>query len=100
MEEDLQSDPYDRPLIQVWKRGGRTSRSPSRARAEAVDAEALLCFLAEDLRLPIPTAKPFISKNEKKEMRSKTLDYEKETTEIREGLDVSRRDEWMKWKKC
>ena len=37
--------------------------------------------------------------NEKREKRCKTLSYEKESKEIREGVDVSRQEEWNKWKK-
>ena len=37
--------------------------------------------------------------NEKKEKRGKALNYDKESKEVREGLDCSRKDEWMKWKK-
>ena len=63
---------------------------------------ALLAFYAEDRRLPTPLAEAYartLSANEKKEVRGKTLNYEKEDKETREGLDVSRRTEWEKWKK-
>ena len=43
-------------------------------------------------------AKRFQSKNDKKEARGKTLNYEKENKEVREGLDISRKTEWEKWK--
>ena len=41
---------------------------------------------------------PFESKNAKKERRGKTLKYHKESKEVREGLDVARKTEWLKWK--
>ena len=41
----------------------------------------------------------FESKNQKKEARGKTLNYERESKETREGLDISRRTEWEKWNK-
>jgi len=43
-------------------------------------------------------SKNFQSKNEKKEVRGKTLNYDKEAKEVREGLDISRATEWHKWK--
>ena len=42
-------------------------------------------------------AKDFVTKNESKEKRGKTLNYDKVSKEVREGLDSSRRDEWGKW---
>ena len=42
-------------------------------------------------------AKKFVSKNEKKEARGKTLNFEKESFEVRSGLEVSRKAEWDKW---
>ena len=64
-------------------------------RVEEISAE-LCSFLAE--RIPVPvTMQAFKSKNEKKEARGKTLNYEKETAEVRAGLDGSRRVEWDKW---
>ena len=63
--------------------------------AEADDA--LLSFLGQ--RLPVPMTKRVETKNESKERRGKTLNYHKESKEVREGLDSSRRDEWEKWKK-
>ena len=57
-----------------------------------------LVFLA-DGRMALPAAKMFESHNEKKEKRGKTLCYEKESKKVRGGLDMSRRDEWMKWKR-
>ena len=60
--------------------------------------EALLTFVGT--RTPnLPKAKRFSTKNEKKEKRGKTLSYEGESKEIRQGLDASRREEWNKWKK-
>ena len=38
------------------------------------------------------------AKNQKKEARGKTMNYERENEEVREGLDVSRETEWKKWK--
>ena len=59
-------------------------------------SEELCSFLAD--RIPVPVAmKAFKSKNETKEARGKTLNYEKETAEVREGLDGSRKVEWDKW---
>ena len=60
--------------------------------------ESLLCFLAEDSRLKVPMAVKYETLNEKKEKRGKTLTYEKESKEVREGLDISRGTEWSKWK--
>ena len=40
-----------------------------------------------------------MTKNDNKEARGKTLNYEREDKEIREGLDISRRTEWEKWQK-
>ena len=65
-------------------------------RMEDVD-EALLSFLSD--RMPVPMTKKFMSKNDKKEARGKTLNYEKESAEIRNGLDASRKFEWQKWLK-
>ena len=45
---------------------------------------AMLSFLA-DGRIPsLFATKPFVSKNESKEKRGKTLNYEKESKEVRE----------------
>ena len=61
-----------------------------------------LSFFARHRRLPdLPMvahyAKKFQSKNDKKEDRGKTLNYERENKEIRECLDVSRKTKWTKW---
>ena len=62
-----------------------------------------LCFFAQHSRFPgLPMVahyakNKFQSKNEKKEERGKTLNYEKESKETREGLDISRKTEWTKW---
>ena len=73
----------------------------ARAEPETL-TKAKLKFLCEDGRLRIPTACAYNSywetKNDKKEKRGKTLNYEKETKEVRDGLDVSRATEWNKWK--
>ena len=55
----------------------------------------LIAFLAD--RVSVPMATKFKSKNTKKEERGKTLNYEKETAEVRKGLDKSRQVEWQKW---
>ena len=57
----------------------------------------LISFLAE--RLTVTMATKFKSKNTKKEERGKTLNYDKETPEVRNGLDKSREVEWQKWTK-
>ena len=55
------------------------------------------CFVSWQMR---DCRSPWQSiKNDKKEARGKTLNYEKEGKELREGLDISRRTEWEKWKK-
>ena len=60
-----------------------------------------LCFLEERLRVPMAynaCAKAgFGSKNASKERRGKTLKYSKESKEIREGLDILRHTELLKW---
>ena len=61
-------------------------------------------FLAQYDRLPgLPMVahyakQQFQSKNQKKEERGTIQNYEKETKEVREGLDVNRTTEWTKWK--
>ena len=50
----------------------------------AKERTARLAFMAEDARLPIPTTKPFQTKNDKKESRGKPLNYEKESKDVRE----------------
>ena len=61
-------------------------------------SDALLAFLGtRTTNLPKP--KKISSKNEKKEKRGNTLSYEKESKELREGLDISRQEELNKWKK-
>ena len=61
-------------------------------------SDALLAFLGQ--RMPkLPRAKKFATKNEKKEKRGKTLNYERESKDLREGLDISRKEEWNKWTK-
>ena len=96
-------------LLSEWKKTGTTGRGEEylrgRQRREAHiaamvprDADVsveLICFLAE--RLTIPMATKFKSKNTKKEERGKTLNYDKETAEVRQGLDKSRAVEWQKW---
>ena len=58
---------------------------------------ALCAFLSTRLPVPLALNAIFETKNDKKEKRGKTLNYERESKEIREGLDLSRRDEWQKW---
>ena len=62
----------------------------------------LLCFLENRVKVPMAlnahTKAGFESKNTKKEKRGKTLRYANESKEVREGLDISRRNEWFKWK--
>ena len=43
-----------------------------------------VCYHANNL--------PFQMQNQKKEERGKTLNYEKESKEIREGLDISHKE--------
>ncbi len=50
------------------------------------------------MRIPM-AKKEFVTKNQKKEKRGKTLNYDRESKEVREGLDVSRKAEWDKWQK-
>jgi len=88
-------------LLDTWNRTGTTGRGLGILERKERPSYALLSFLADDrLRIPMAMkAVTFESKNEKKEKRGKTLNYESECKEIREGLDVSRATEWDKWKK-
>ena len=70
---------------------GRQRREAQIATVVPRDTEVsyeLISFLAE--RLTVTMATKFKSKNTKKEERGKTLNYDKETTEVRKGLDKSR----------
>jgi len=90
-------------LLETWNRTGVTGRGVGILERSHQPSPALLAFLA-DSRLNIPMAisyskqETFESKNQKKEARGKTLNYERESKEVREGLDVSRKTEWEKWK--
>jgi len=64
------------------------------ARDEEVTDE-LIAFIAE--RLQTRMGKKYASKNQKKEARGKTLNFERETYEVRTGLEASRGVEWSKW---
>ena len=90
------------PLLETWNRSGTTGAGVDVLKRKQ-STLSLLAFYAEDNRLPIPLAqvysKGFESRNDKKEARGKNLNYEKEDKETREGLDISRRTEWEKWKK-
>ena len=73
-------------MIYFWNRSTHVRDTPV--------SDGLVGFLGE--RLPVPMAKAafnavFESKNDKKEESGNNLCYEKESKEIREGLDVSRR---------
>ena len=107
-QRDLQrlEDSPGESLLDVWNRNATSGQGVEvlrRKKAEEDDV-ALLAFLA-DGRLPLPMAKKyglyanFTTANEKKEQRGKTLNYENESKEIREGLDISRKTEWEKWTK-
>jgi hypothetical protein len=93
-------DPQEKGLLETWQRTGTTGSGiqvlERKARPEQ-EFKALLAFFAE--RMPVPMSKGLETKNDKKEKRGKTLNYDKENKEIREGLDISRREEWEKWKK-
>ena len=57
-----------------------------RRKRQKQEDKALLAFYAEDRRLPTPLAEAYartLSANEKKEVRGKTLNYEKEDKETR-----------------
>jgi hypothetical protein len=88
-------------LLDAWNRTATSGPGVDMLRRRQ-DNEAMMAFLA-DSRLPIPAVKgyqkQFVTKNDKKEARGKTLNYEREGKELREGLDISRRTEWEKWKK-
>ena len=92
-------DPTDRSLLEVWDRTGFTGRGRGILERKTEPSEALLAFLA-DARLPVPMAKSYVTRNDSKEKRGKTLNYDREPKEIREGLDCSRQDEWDKWTAC
>ena len=87
--------------MKVWDRTGTTGRGKEvlevLVRKKEV-SDALLAFLGQ--RMPkLPRAKKFATKNGKKEKRGKTLNYERESKDLREGLDISRKEEWNKWTK-
>ena len=97
-EQDLEHDPDHESLLDTWNRTGTTGRGKEILEREEAVSDALLAFLGT--RTPkLPRVKKFSTKNEKKEKRGKTLSYERESKEIREGFDVSRKEEWNKWKK-
>ena len=91
----------DQTLLEAWNRSGVTGRGLGILERKQSVPQGLLAFLATDGKLKIPMATAyarFESKNDKKESRGKTLNYDRESKEVREGLDVSRRTEWEKWK--
>ena len=91
----------DQTLLEAWNRTGVKGRGLGILERKQSVSQGLLAFLATDGRLKIPMATAyarFESKNDKKESRGKTLNYDRESKEVREGLDVSRRTEWEKWK--
>ena len=94
-EQALEHDPDNESLLETWNRTGTTGKGKDILERKEAVTDALLAFLGT--RTPnLPKAKKFSTKNEKKEKRGKTLSYERESKEIREGLDVSRREEWNK----
>ena len=99
-ERRFNNSSVDGTLLQEWDRTGTTGRGLRILQREGPPEEALLCFLAAD-RLKVPFVHAYSasweSKNAKKEQRGKTLNYDRETKEVREGLDISRGTEWCKW---
>ena len=108
-EQNLKFDPEQQSLLDTWKRTNVTGkgvavleRTSNLSTSTKKSLDERLSFLARFERCLIPMAanyakKNFQSKNEKKEVRGKTLNYEKESKEVREGLDISRTTEWNKW---
>ena len=94
---NLADDTEEGSLLETWKRN-KVSGPGVEVLERSQDRQTLLAFLAND-RLEIPMAKKYVTKNDNKEARGKTLNYEREDKEIREGLDISRRTEWEKWRK-
>ena len=91
----------DRLLVDQWARTGVSGKGISILQKDAPHSTSMLAFLADmRLRVPLATAykAQFVSKNTKKELRGKTFNYERESKEVREGLDISRETEWRKWK--
>jgi hypothetical protein len=79
-------------LLDVWARNNVSGPGVEILQSKR-QRQALLAFFAQDRRLPTPmaeayakaTASPQMSANAKKEARGKTLNYEREDKEIREG---------------
>lgn len=95
------SESQERQLLAAWDRTGTTGRrreilekaAETTGTAMSEANIALLCFLADERMTTLPTVKTFVFKNESKEKRGKTFDYERESKQVREGLDISRRFE-------
>ena len=91
----------DGSLLEQWERTSTTGRGIRILARDGPPSTGLLAFLAED-RLKIPFVHAYTaaweSKNDWKEARGKTLNYDRESKEVREGLDVSRATEWTKWR--
>ena len=85
-----------------WNRTGETGAGIGILQRQNPADATYLSFLAEDGRLTFPMtarySKQFASLNDRKEAQGKTLNYMKESKEVREGLDISRNTEWNKWK--
>ena len=58
--------------------------------------DELNAFVAEKLKTLM--GKEFASKNQKKEARGKTLNFERESVEVRSGLEANRGVEWGEWR--
>jgi hypothetical protein len=94
---NLADDTEEGSLLETWERN-KVSGPGVEVLERSQDRQTLSAFLA-DSRMDIPMAKKYVTKIENKEARGKTLHYEREDKEIREGLDISRRTEWEKWQK-
>ena len=87
-EQELRHDPDAESLLRVWNRTGTTGRGREILERREEVSEGLLAFLGT--RMPrLPIAKKFASKNEKKEKRGKTLNYERESKDMRESVSYT-----------
>ncbi len=76
--------------MRVWNRTGTTGRGREILERKEEFSDAKLAFLST--RVTVPMTKKFATKNEKKEKRGKTLNYEKESKETREGRGETWKD--------
>ena len=73
-------------MLDVWGRTGTVGRVADILERKGRVADGLLAFLGDGrLRIPMAMNAVFETKNDKKEKRGKTLCYEKESKEVREG---------------